>query len=191
LRQYATFWGHKLDSNNTISYLQAFQPGSPLVRNLSIAILNLAGGNNEGSQIEVRWFGTSSPSVGDGMVPDTDSGPLTFHSFSGLFVITGSISTLMLLISIVRRFYAKCTGSKIADVDDSVDEASRPLQDDMGDNNLSPHQHPIHEAGNNDDEEVHVSDNNVGGGEPAPVQLNAMDTALVPATHIQIEMSNV
>ncbi|KAM0922851.1 hypothetical protein ACQ4PT_005895 [Festuca glaucescens] len=161
----------------------AFQLGSPLVHNVSIAILNLAKGD-EGSQIEVKWFGTTSPTVGDGLVPDTDSGPLTFHSFSGLFVITGSISTLMLLISISRWFCAKCTGCRIADVDlvshNSVDEACHPLQDGKGDI-PSPHQQPIHEAGNNDAEEVHVSYENVEEGEPAPdpVQLNGMHTGSV------------
>ncbi|XBI36134.1 hypothetical protein VPH35_121703 [Triticum aestivum] len=65
----------------------AFRLGSPLVHNLSTAILNLAGGD-EGSRIEVKWFGTTSSPIGAGTIPDTDSAPLTLESFSGLFVIT-------------------------------------------------------------------------------------------------------
>ncbi|KAE8768669.1 Glutamate receptor 2.5 [Hordeum vulgare] len=84
----------------------AFRLGSPLVHNLSTAILNLTVGD-EGSRIEM---------IGAGTEPDTDFQPLTIESFSGLFIITGSISTLMLLISIMRLIYAKCTELRKADV---------------------------------------------------------------------------
>nr|XP_020159406.2 glutamate receptor 2.8-like [Aegilops tauschii subsp. strangulata] len=94
----------------------AFHLDSALVHNLSTAILNLLGGG-EGSQIERKWFGPASPPMGASMVPNMDSAPLTPQSFSGLFVITGSISTLMLLISIMRLIYAKCTELRKADVE--------------------------------------------------------------------------
>ncbi|KAM0892237.1 hypothetical protein ACQ4PT_025878 [Festuca glaucescens] len=171
----------------------AFRLGSPLVHDLSFAILNLAEGTGS-SAIEAEWFGTAAPLMGAGTVPDTDFADLTLRSFSGLFVITGSISTLMLLISIVRLVHAKYTGVRQDDVesvsDNNVDEASRPLQDGMGDN-PSPHQQPPHEAVSNDIEDIHVSDENAGAGEPGPLQLNDTHTGPLPATHIQIDMSNV
>ncbi|KAM0891844.1 hypothetical protein ACQ4PT_026135 [Festuca glaucescens] len=167
----------------------AFHLGSPLLHNLSIAILNLTGG---GSQIEEKWFGRSSPPIGDGT--DTDSGPLTLQSFSGLFVITGSISTLMLLISIARRLYAKCTSLGMADVGSvtytGVDDDSDPLQNGMG-NNPSPDHQPIGEANNDDLQGVHAKGQNAREGAPGAVQQNGTDGGSEPAEHIQIEMSTI
>ncbi|KAI4976530.1 hypothetical protein ZWY2020_050137 [Hordeum vulgare] len=171
----------------------AFRLGSPLVHNLSTAILKLAEGG-EGSRIERNWFHTSSSLIGTGMVPDTDSAPLTLKSFSGLFIITGSISTLMLLISIMRLIYAKCTELRKADVESvsysGTDDESRLLQNGIGDN-PSPDQQPFHEAGNNNSGDVHMSGENVGDTLPDPVQQNGMHGGPVPARHIQIEMRNV
>ncbi|KAK1679460.1 hypothetical protein QYE76_040308 [Lolium multiflorum] len=172
----------------------AFRLGSPLVHDLSSAILNLAEGTGS-SAIEAEWFGTAAPLMGSGTVPDTDFADLTFRSFSGLFFITGSISTLMLLISIVRLVHAKYTRVRQDDVEsvpDSIVDETSPLQDGMG-GNPSPHQQPPHEAVSNDIEDVHVdvSDENAGGGEPGPLQLNDTHTGPMPAAHIQIDMSNV
>ncbi|KAM0859777.1 hypothetical protein ACQ4PT_046971 [Festuca glaucescens] len=161
----------------------AFHLGSPLVHNLSIAILNLTGG---GSEIEKKWFGRSSPPIGDGT--DTDSGPLTLQSFSGLFVITGSISTLMLLISIARRLYAKCTSLGMADYTD-VDDDSDPLQNGMG-NNPGPDQQSMGEVDNDDLQGIHANGQNAQGA-PGPVQQNGMDGGSEPAEHIQIEMGTI
>ncbi|CAM0913476.1 unnamed protein product [Alopecurus aequalis] len=131
----------------------AFRQGSPLVHNLSIAILNL-GGVNEGSQIEVKWFGTSSPPIGDGAVPDIDSGPLTLQSFSGLFLITGSITILMFVISIVRRVYARYAGSRR--VSPTVDaEDPSLLHNDIG-NNPNPDQQPLNETGSLPTEHIQI-----------------------------------
>ncbi|PNT76315.1 hypothetical protein BRADI_1g46947v3 [Brachypodium distachyon] len=106
--------------------------GSPLVHNLSNAILSLEGENVDGLKIEAKWFGTASPRMGASTVTDTDSAPLTLQSFAGLFVITGSVSTLMLLISIVRLAYTKCTELRRANVEsvshNDVGDDSRPLQ---------------------------------------------------------------
>lgn len=162
----------------------ALHLGSPLVHNLSIAILELAGGN-EGSRIEAKWFGTSSPPTGGGAVPDTDSGPLTLQSFSGLFVITGSISTLMLLISIARCVYAKCTDVESLSYG-GLDEDASPLRNDMGDNPI-PDQRPLGEADNDDPRGIHVNGENARG-EPGPVQ-NGVHGGSLPAGHNQIEMS--
>ncbi|CAM0871369.1 unnamed protein product [Alopecurus aequalis] len=58
-----------------------FSQYSPLVHNLSVAILDLTSGD-EASRIQAQWFGTATalPSYG---IPNTDSAPLTLRSFSG------------------------------------------------------------------------------------------------------------
>ncbi|CAM0913473.1 unnamed protein product [Alopecurus aequalis] len=176
----------------TPGFAFAFHKGSPLVQNLSIAILNLEGGN-EGSHIEAKWFGTSSPLIGDDTVPNTDPGPLTFQNFSGLFLITGSISSLMLLISIARWVYAKYAGLRKADMESvsytDVDEDTVLLQNGMV-NNPSPDQHPHTEAGNESLRGNRVNRENARDGAPSPVQKNGMNGgSSVPAEHIQIELS--
>jgi hypothetical protein len=174
----------KIVANIIFISLQAFHLGSPLVHNLSIAILNLTGG---GSEIEERWFGKSSPPIGDGT--DSDSGPLTLQSFSGLFVITGSISTLMLLISIARRLYAKFTSLGMADYTD-VDDDSDPLQNGMG-NNPGPDQQPISEVDNDDLQGVRADGQNAQEEAPGPVQHNGTNGGSLPAEHIQIQMGTI
>ena len=163
------------------------------MHNLSTAILDLVGGD-EGSQIEGKWFGQASPPMGASMVSDTDSAPLTFKSFSGLFVITVSLSTLMLLISIMGLIYAKCTELRKADVESvsysGTDDESRLLQNGIG-GNPSPDQQPLHEAGNNHSGGVHMSGQNAEDAEPDPVQQNGMHGGSVPAGHTQIEMGDV
>ncbi|KQK19198.1 glutamate receptor 2.8 isoform X2 [Brachypodium distachyon] len=168
----------------------AFRLGSPLVHNLSIAILRLAGEDVAGSKIEAKWFGTTSPPMGAGTLTDTDSAALTLQNFSGLFIITGSISTLMLLISILRLVRAKCTGLRRANMESvsysDAEHDSHPLQNGMGDNPSPDHQ-PLREARNGDSQGVHGSGQNAGDLEPGPVQQNCMHTGSVPAKHIQIE----
>ncbi|EMS64881.1 Glutamate receptor 2.5 [Triticum urartu] len=165
------------------SYVQAFRLDSALVHNLSTAILDLVGGD-EGSQIEGKWFGQASPPMGASMVSNMDSAPLTLQSFSGLFVITGSISTLMLLISIMR----------LADVESvsysGTDDESHLLQNGIGDN-PSPGIQTFHVAGIGNSGGVHLSGENVGDVEPDPVQHNGMHGGSIPEGHIQIEMRNV
>ncbi|KAF7094200.1 hypothetical protein CFC21_096529 [Triticum aestivum] len=158
----------------------AFHLGSPLVHNLSTAILHLAGGD-EGSRIKRKWFGSASPPMGPSMVPDMGSMPLTFQSFSGLFVITVSISTLMLLISIMRSIHAKCTGLTKAE------DESRPLQNTMG-GDPSPVPQPFPVDGSDNSGGVEGSGKNVGGIEPDPVQQNGIQDASVHAGHIQIQI---
>ena len=180
----------------------AFPLGSSLVHKLSIAILDLEAGG-EGSRIKRNWFGTDSvpltfesfSSLMDAnKVPNTESKPLTVQSFSGLFVITGSISTLMLLISIMRLIHAKCTELRKADVESVIysatDDESRLLQNGIGDN-PSPGLQPFHVDGIENSGGVHLSGENIGDVEPDPVQQNDMHGGSVPAGHIQIEMRNV
>ncbi|KAK1612720.1 hypothetical protein QYE76_036393 [Lolium multiflorum] len=140
-----------------------------------------------GSEIEEKWFGRFSPPIGVGT--DSDSGPLTLQSFSGLFVITGSISTLMLLISIARRLYAKFTSLGMADYTD-VDDDSDPLQNGMG-NNPDPDQQPISEVDNDDLQGVRADGQNAQEEAPGPVQHNGTNGGSLPAEHIQIQMGTI
>jgi hypothetical protein len=145
------------------------------VHNLSIAILHLAS-TKEASQIEEKWFGTSSAPTNDGIA---DSGPLTFQSFSGLFVITGSISSLMLLISIRRWVYARYMGLRNVSYS-GVDVDWIMLQNAMGDN-PNHDQQSFSEADNDGLRGVHVSRENAPEGAPGPV----------PARHVQVEMTPI
>ncbi|KAJ4754315.1 glutamate receptor 2.2 [Rhynchospora pubera] len=79
-----------------------FPRGSPLVADVSRAILNLTEGEHM-MEIENRWFNnlSSCPSHNT----DLHSSSLSFRSFAGLFIITGAVSVLMLLIFIGRYIY--------------------------------------------------------------------------------------
>ncbi|KAM0939245.1 putative periplasmic binding protein-like I [Dioscorea sansibarensis] len=68
-----------------------FPKGSPIVSDLSRAILNITEGD-EMSDIERRWFGdqTNCPNLGNKL----SSNSLNFVSFWGLFLITGTASLL-------------------------------------------------------------------------------------------------
>ncbi|CAN6202249.1 unnamed protein product [Urochloa humidicola] len=82
-----------------------FPLGFPLLHNISTAILNITEGN-EGPQIEEKWLGTAAAPP---TVSNTPSTPLTLQSFSGLFLTSGFISSLMLLVSVVRLVHARWT----------------------------------------------------------------------------------
>ncbi|KAL5225495.1 hypothetical protein ABZP36_012134 [Zizania latifolia] len=143
-----------------------FPNGSPLVRNLSTAILDLTGGD-EGLRIEAKWFGTSdSPRYG---IPSTDSTPLNLRSFSGLFIITGCISALMLLISIFKSVVTRYTKPRDFDAQNAeAREGSNLAQNIMG--NDSVPDRPHHEIGIDDSQDIHGSIESAGGEEPASVQ---------------------
>ncbi|GJN00708.1 hypothetical protein PR202_ga17906 [Eleusine coracana subsp. coracana] len=179
----------------TMPYIQTpglgfvFPLGSPVVHNLSAAILNLTQGS-EMSEIEMRWLGRSALSTGDDS-PVADFEPLTLRSFSGLFVITGCISTLMLLIRIVRsvyaRYYTRIRGSGLqnSDVEDGsaiLGESSVALRDDMGSGSAPDQSH-------NEDRSEHSvqADGSrmcVGNAEHCQIHEGA-----VPADFVRIEMS--
>ncbi|XP_037466815.1 glutamate receptor 2.1-like [Triticum dicoccoides] len=170
-----------------------FRLGFPLVQNHSTAILNLPEGVSD-SQQEVRCFGTTSVLMGDDTVPDFGSTPLTLQNFSGLFVITGSISTIMILIAIVRLVYAKCTRLRNTDLesarDNSVEEDPRSMQNGL-DDNPGPSQQLLHEDGDDNFQGVREGGQNDGGSQPDPVQQNVMHGGITPAGHFQIETNNV
>ncbi|KAM0834115.1 hypothetical protein ACQ4PT_063821 [Festuca glaucescens] len=71
-----------------------FPRGSPMVGDVSRGIMRLAEGD-ETARIEKAWFGDLGRCRSG---PDVGSSNLSFQSFGGLFLITGVVSTLMLLL---------------------------------------------------------------------------------------------
>ncbi|KAL6655544.1 hypothetical protein ACP70R_006370 [Stipagrostis hirtigluma subsp. patula] len=82
----------------------AFQKGSPLLGDISKAILNVVGGNTI-NQIEKKWIGYQDKdnNVGRVSVPDK----LTTDSFKGLFTLTTVVSTSCLFIAMMIYLYEK------------------------------------------------------------------------------------
>uniref|UniRef100_I1Q074 Ionotropic glutamate receptor C-terminal domain-containing protein n=1 Tax=Oryza glaberrima TaxID=4538 RepID=I1Q074_ORYGL len=161
-----------------------FPPCFPLVHNLSTAILDVTGGD-EGSQIEAKWFGTTAapPSYA---IPNTDSTPLTLRSFSGLFVITGCISALMLMISISKSVLASYTRIRDSDVrspdadgGNGGHEECNSAQNVMGDGYVDDRPH--HEIRIDSSQDIHgISVERADGEEPGPIQNGS-----VPANSCQ------
>ncbi|KAL5207957.1 hypothetical protein ABZP36_032392 [Zizania latifolia] len=79
-----------------------FPKGSPMVADVSRAILTLAEGENI-AQIEKKWFG--DPGSCQSQSSAVGSSNLSFRSFGGLFLITGVVSSAMLVIYLVTFFY--------------------------------------------------------------------------------------
>uniref|UniRef100_J3MBZ3 Ionotropic glutamate receptor C-terminal domain-containing protein n=1 Tax=Oryza brachyantha TaxID=4533 RepID=J3MBZ3_ORYBR len=153
-----------------------FPPGFPLVHNLSTAILDVTSGD-EGSRMEAKWFGTEALSPSNA-IPSTDSAPLTLRSFSGLFIITGCISALMLLISISKsvlaKYYTKIRDPGVDDGDSAQEEAANPSQDVMGSFSVADDQ-TNHEIIIEDPQDIHgYVERAVHGDESGPIQNGSM-----------------
>ncbi|KAL6606036.1 hypothetical protein ACP70R_041689 [Stipagrostis hirtigluma subsp. patula] len=168
-----------------------FPRGSPLVHNLSVAILGLTAGN-ESSLLEQKWFGSAAPSTGD-TSPIADSTPLTLRSFSGLFVITGCVSASMLLISIIRLVYAKhtrvrCSESRRGDGNGASLHSGETsaVHIEIGNGSMPDHRH--HEVRENDAEDAHGGGGSAGDEETGTMQ-NGMYSGSAPADCVQIDMS--
>ncbi|KAG6502089.1 hypothetical protein ZIOFF_041978 [Zingiber officinale] len=86
---------------------QVFPQGSPLVPDISRAILN-ATEARELALIESKWFGfpKNSTSKSSG----SSSSSLALHDFAGLFVITGVVSAAALIIFLARFIYVERNG---------------------------------------------------------------------------------
>ncbi|KAI4976514.1 hypothetical protein ZWY2020_050121 [Hordeum vulgare] len=117
-----------------------FPQESPLVHNLSAAILELTFGA-EGRQIEAKWLGTATPLPSYG-IPNTDVTPITLRNFSGLFIIT----------------------SADGDGGSEGHGGSGPLQNSMGDGSMA--EQPNHEARNEDPPGVNGIGESPGDVEP-------------------------
>ncbi|KAF0901996.1 hypothetical protein E2562_011824 [Oryza meyeriana var. granulata] len=154
-----------------------FPPGFPLVHNLSTAILDVTSGD-EGSRIEAEWFGRESLSPSYA-IPNTDSAPLTLWSFSGLFIITGCISALMLLISISKSVLAKYTKIRYSDVQspdvdggNGAHEESNPAQNVMGNGSVADRPH--HEIRIDSSQDIHGSVECADGEDSGPIQNDSV-----------------
>ncbi|CAL5051511.1 unnamed protein product [Urochloa decumbens] len=94
-----------VDRTNGFGFV--FPKGSPMVPDLSKAILNLREGS-EGLEIENKWFGDATlPLHHDN--PDTDFAHLTLRSFKGLFIINGITLGVTLLITLPKFIRARNT----------------------------------------------------------------------------------
>ncbi|XP_042414238.1 glutamate receptor 2.8-like isoform X2 [Zingiber officinale] len=104
LRDYCNNYSMAEQIYKTSGFGFVFRKGSPLVADLSRAILNLTEGN-EMTEIERKWFGdqTTCPNQGSVLSPDTRS--LNAKSFWGLFLITGAVSLLCCLFYSLRSVY--------------------------------------------------------------------------------------
>ncbi|CAN6214743.1 unnamed protein product [Urochloa humidicola] len=170
-----------------------FPRGSPLLHNLSVAILNLTGGN-ESARIEQEWFGSASVLQGDSS-PIDDSTPLTLRSFSGLFVITGSVSAAMTVISISRSVYGKyfrVRGSESQGADRNGGVAHHgefsALQNDTGSGSVDGQR--LQEVRDNDSQVSHGNGRSTDDEGAAGQLQGSMSNGSVPVVLVQIEMSN-
>ncbi|XP_037462099.1 glutamate receptor 2.8-like, partial [Triticum dicoccoides] len=173
----------------------AFCLGSPLVHDLSTAILKITG-SDEGLRIQRKWLGADPllSAASDGS-PDPGSTQINLPSVAGAFVITGVISTLMLLVSIGRLIHASRTSGRISDVEsvnchggDSVGQASVHLENGSIGHSSAASDQPLCEAVNS---ESHGRFENAAGQEACPMQQNGMQSGSATAESIQIEMRTV
>ena len=81
---------------------QVFPKGSPLVPDISRAVLNMTEGDKM-KEIENAWFGKQSRCLDSS--PRVTSSSLSLKSFSGLFLIAGVASLLALMIFMVMFVY--------------------------------------------------------------------------------------
>lgn len=91
--------------------LQVFPRGSQLVPDVSRAILNVTEGEKMAA-IEKKWFGDRT-----NCTPQSNSlssSSLAFWSFGGLFLITGAVSGLALLIGLAKFIYHEWDGLRTA-----------------------------------------------------------------------------
>ncbi|XP_073002220.1 glutamate receptor 2.8-like [Typha latifolia] len=95
----------------------AFPKGSPLVPDISRAILNITDGDSI-IQIEKKWTGDSNLCQNEGSI--LSSGSLTFRSFWGLFLVTGAVSACSLLIFLTKFFYNNWHRMRTIDPDKSI-----------------------------------------------------------------------
>jgi len=93
--------GHPSFKKRVSLLSQALQKGSPLVGDISQAILNITGGDTI-IQIEKKWIGDQNNCQNVGTISGTDS--VTFDSFAGPIIATGVASTTSLVIALITYF---------------------------------------------------------------------------------------
>jgi len=85
----------------TAGFGYALRKGSPLVGDISQAILNITGGDTI-IQIEKKWIGDQNNCQNVGTISGTDS--LIFDSFAEPIIATGVASTTSLVIALITYF---------------------------------------------------------------------------------------
>ncbi|TKW19781.1 hypothetical protein SEVIR_4G042300v4 [Setaria viridis] len=163
-----------------------FPKGTPLVHELSIAILDLTGGN-ESLQIERKWFHSAAPFMGDDS-QNVNYKPLTLRSFSGLFVITAGVSASMLFISVILSVYA----SWYSRVTSSESQSTNGNDGSVRLNGIVPDQ-LLHEGRDGDSQGAQhggSGDEEAGGPMQGSALHNGTGNGSVPQVSIQVEMSS-
>jgi hypothetical protein len=165
------------------------------VNNLSGAILEITEGE-ESSTIEKEWLGTSTADDASLTITKADYTPLPLRNFSGLFLVSGLVSSLMLLISIAKLAYARLTRVEDADAVQTAsstipgDQQYRPLGN-TTDNISVLIDHPHPEATNGDHQGGHKSSRSVGCAD-CGASASAVHDDSVPAQSLKtIEMNIV
>ncbi|XP_020083452.1 glutamate receptor 2.7-like [Ananas comosus] len=102
LKKYCSNYTMVGQLNKTGGFGFAFPKGSPLVSDLSRAILNITE-SNEVTEIQRKWFGDEStcPSQDNPL----SSNQLGFESFAGLFLITGTASLCAFVLHLASFLY--------------------------------------------------------------------------------------
>lgn len=101
----------------TAGFGYVFPKGSPLVPDVSRAILNVTEGDTM-TKIENKWFGDHTACLNQGSI--VNSSNLTFRSFWGLFLVSGVASTCALLIFLTMFFYKNWHELRLIDHDKSM-----------------------------------------------------------------------
>ncbi|WOL19709.1 glutamate receptor 2.7-like [Canna indica] len=96
-----------------------FPKGSPLVPDVSRAILNLTDGDSI-IQIEKKWFGDQKTCLNQGSIIISAPNSLSFCSFWGLFLITGVVSISSLFMFFIMFLYKNWHELRTIDTDKSV-----------------------------------------------------------------------
>ncbi|XP_020265356.1 glutamate receptor 2.8-like [Asparagus officinalis] len=157
-----------------------FPRGSPLVSDVSRAILNVTEGDIM-AEIEKKWFGNQTTCPSD-TSSDHTSSKLNFQSFSGLFLITGCVSSLALLIFLVTFLYREWGGLKITASQISLSTKIKEWARYYDTKDLSSHTFKDYAASINDGSSI--NDNNIVGdaaattpnvGSQSPVSVNLSD----------------
>uniref|UniRef100_A0A0D9XDY6 Ionotropic glutamate receptor C-terminal domain-containing protein n=1 Tax=Leersia perrieri TaxID=77586 RepID=A0A0D9XDY6_9ORYZ len=125
--------GYSERANKKTTFLtQAFPKGSPLLGDMSKAILNITEGDTI-MQIEKKWIGYQNDckSVDSVVGPVSDPDKLSIDNFKGLFILTGVVSTSSLIIAIMIYLYEKNKSMAKIQIDQSGDdlEENQKLQE--------------------------------------------------------------
>ncbi|KAL6606033.1 hypothetical protein ACP70R_041686 [Stipagrostis hirtigluma subsp. patula] len=174
-----------------------FPQGSPLVPDLSTAILNITEGC-DGSEIQKKWFGDAVPSLDYGS-PETDSTRLSLRSFKGLFIINGFVLGIMLLINLPKFICPNLRNHSARRHSRSGGTAGEPqeLQNDLETDSVLAESLQVETIGNNESQQLQngmptdslpaesLQVETLGDNEPQKLQ-NGMVTGSVPAGSLDV-----